>query len=110
MITIHLDGKRMEVSQGSTLGSILSGHPPECCAAIIRPITQEQAKTGSVIVSTTAGEVTVELGGRMPQFWNHRKLQDNWHSTGGTGTQQLSGRSRPPSDPTVNHICTNAVT
>jgi putative methanogenesis marker protein 3 len=63
MITIHLDGKRMEISQGSTLGSILIGHPPECCAAVIRPITQEQAKTGSVIVSTTAGEVTIELGG-----------------------------------------------
>jgi len=63
MITIHLDGKRMEINQESPLGSILIDHPAECSVAVIRPVTQEQAKTSSVIVSTTAGQVTVELGG-----------------------------------------------
>jgi len=63
MITIHLDGKRMEIGQGSTLGSILNGHPRECSVAIIRPVTQEQAKTSSILIGTTSGQVTVELGG-----------------------------------------------
>jgi putative methanogenesis marker protein 3 len=63
MITIHLDGKRMEIDQDSTISSILTGHPAECSVAVIRPVTQEQAKTSSVIVSTTAGQVTIELGG-----------------------------------------------
>jgi putative methanogenesis marker protein 3 len=63
MITIHLDGERRELSDGSTLGSVLKDHPPGCAVAIIRPATQEQAKTGSLAVTTTAGQVTVELQG-----------------------------------------------
>jgi putative methanogenesis marker protein 3 len=64
MITIHLDGERMEVGKGSTLGSILSHHPPGCSIAIIRPATKEQAKTGNLAIRTTAGEVTIEITGR----------------------------------------------
>jgi putative methanogenesis marker protein 3 len=64
MITIHLDGERMEVSEGSTLGSVLSHHSPGCSIAVIRPVTLEQAKTASRAISTTAGEVVIEtLGG-----------------------------------------------
>lgn len=63
MVTIHLDGERLAVAEGSTLKSVLSNHPPECAVAIIRPATQEQAKTGSLAISTTAGQVTVELTG-----------------------------------------------
>jgi len=64
MIAIHLDGERMDISEGSTLGSILSHHPPECCVGIIRQSTQEQAKTGNLAISTTAGEITIEIEGR----------------------------------------------
>jgi putative methanogenesis marker protein 3 len=63
MITIHLDGERLEIGEGSTLGSTLGSHPTDCSVAIIRPPTQEQAKTGSLALSTTAGEITIELLG-----------------------------------------------
>jgi putative methanogenesis marker protein 3 len=68
MITVHLDGERMEVGEGSTLGSIISHHPAGCSAAIIRPSTHEQAKTGNLAISTTAGEVTIEIDGGIDNF------------------------------------------
>jgi putative methanogenesis marker protein 3 len=64
MITIHLDGERMEVGERSTLGSVLSHHPPGCSVGIIRPATNEQAKTANLVIRTTAGEVTIEITGR----------------------------------------------
>ncbi len=46
MITIHLDGERMEVGERIALGSIIPHHPHGCSVAIIRPSTQEQAEDG----------------------------------------------------------------
>ncbi len=68
MITIHVDGDRREIAAGSTLASILSGHEPGCCVAIIRPAVKEQAKTSSLAITTTAGEVTIEVQGQAAAF------------------------------------------
>ena len=68
MITIHLDGERLETGKGSTLASILSGHEKDCCVAIIRPAIKEQAKTSSLAITTTAGEVTIEVQGQAAAF------------------------------------------
>ena len=68
MITIHVDGKRLEISEGGTLASILSGHEKDCCVAIIRPAIKEQAKTSSLAITTTAGEVTIEVQGQAAEF------------------------------------------
>ncbi len=68
MHTIHLDGERLETEVGSTLASILSGHEPGCCVAIIRPALKEQAKTSSLAISTTAGVVTIEVQGQAAAF------------------------------------------
>jgi putative methanogenesis marker protein 3 len=64
MIRVHLDGELREVSEGSTLISLIPAHPAECAFAIIRPATKEQEKTESITVTTTAGEITLELAGR----------------------------------------------
>jgi putative methanogenesis marker protein 3 len=63
MIRVHLDGDPREVSEGSTLHSLLPDRPEGCAVAIIRPATQEQEKTESFTVTTTAGEITIELAG-----------------------------------------------
>ena len=63
MITIHLDGERVDVSEGSTLGSLFR-FGPGISVGIIRPSTQEQAKTGNFTISTTAGEVVIEITGQ----------------------------------------------
>ena len=68
MITIHLDGERRETGEGGTLASILSGHEKDCCVAIIRPAVKEQAKTSSLAITTTAGEVTIEVHGQAAAF------------------------------------------
>jgi putative methanogenesis marker protein 3 len=61
MITIHLDGESVDIIEGSTLGSILPRHIPGLSVGIVRPSTQEQAKTGNLAISTTAGEVAIEI-------------------------------------------------
>jgi putative methanogenesis marker protein 3 len=68
MVSIHLDGERLDIGEGSTLGSVLKDHLPGCSVAIIRPATQEQAKTDSLAISTTAGQITVELSGEHISF------------------------------------------
>ena len=68
MITIHVDGKRREIGAGSTLGSILPNHPTGCSVAVIRPAAKEEAKTGNLAISTTEGEITLELSGITPAF------------------------------------------
>ena len=64
MIRVHLDGEIRAESEGSTLVSLIPGHPTGCAVAIIRPATKEQEKTESVTVTTTSGEITLELAGR----------------------------------------------
>ncbi|HVP93807.1 MAG TPA: methanogenesis marker 3 protein [Methanoregulaceae archaeon] len=61
MITIHLDGVPLELADGTTLGSVIRVPDPECCVAVIRPGTQERERTENIQVTTTAGEMTVEI-------------------------------------------------
>ena len=46
MIRVHLNGEKQDLADGSTLGSLLEGHPEKYCVAVIRPATKEQAQTG----------------------------------------------------------------
>ena len=99
MITVHLDGERMGVSEGSTLGSIISHHPPGCSVAIIRPSTQEQAKTGNLAISTTAGEVTIEIAGGIDNFLKSpeivQKLTLHWGDRYATAFGPFPSMIRP---------------
>ena len=63
MIRVHLDGELREVREGDALSTLIPGQPAGCAVAIIRPATQEQEKTASITVTTTAGEITLELAG-----------------------------------------------
>ena len=64
MISIHLNGRRVEVPEGATLGSILPDHPSDCCIAVIRPSSQQTSETGSLRLSTGAGEIVFEGRGK----------------------------------------------
>jgi len=68
MITIHLDGERVDITEGNTLGSVLLHHPAGLSVGIIRPSTKEQAKTGNLTLTTTAGEVVIEITGKNADF------------------------------------------
>jgi putative methanogenesis marker protein 3 len=61
MITIQVDGERRECEDGTSLAELLPEHDPVCAVAVIRPITRESAQSESIRITTTAGEVTVEL-------------------------------------------------
>ncbi|MCK9581208.1 MAG: methanogenesis marker 3 protein [Methanoregula sp.] len=77
MVTIHLDGEKREAGDGSRLSTILSGHPPGCAIGIIRPATKEQSATGSLALSTTSGEVTVEAAGPAALFLEEPGISEN---------------------------------
>ncbi|WAC05145.1 MAG: methanogenesis marker 3 protein [Methanoregula sp.] len=68
MVTILIDGRRLDVDGQSRLKDILPAVPPGCCVAVIRPAAQEQAATNSLAISTTAGEITVEVAGKGTAF------------------------------------------
>jgi putative methanogenesis marker protein 3 len=63
MIHVHLDGEPRETGEGSLLGALISGQPEGCAVAVIRPATKEQEKTENLEVTTTTGEITIELAG-----------------------------------------------
>jgi putative methanogenesis marker protein 3 len=77
MITIHIDGEVVELAEGTTLGSVLPDHPPECCVAIIRQPAQEEAKTGSFAVDTSSGEITVEVEGDNAGYFESPEIAGN---------------------------------
>ncbi|MCU0631880.1 MAG: methanogenesis marker 3 protein [Methanolinea sp.] len=61
MITLLLDGKKLEIREGARLKDVLPDRDRACCVAIIRPGARESATTESMRLNTTAGEVVVEL-------------------------------------------------
>lgn len=58
---ILLDGRRLEVREGATLGSVLGPRDARLAVAVIRPRAAEAAETRTVQITTTRGEVVVEL-------------------------------------------------
>lgn len=58
---ILLDGKRLEVREGTTIGAILGPRDARSAVAVIRPRAAEAAETQTVQLTTTKGEVVVEL-------------------------------------------------
>jgi putative methanogenesis marker protein 3 len=77
MIRVHLDGELREVEEGSTLGNLTGGFPAGCSVAVIRPATKEQEKTGSIAVTTTAGEITLELTGAGEDIFDRAGIADS---------------------------------
>jgi putative methanogenesis marker protein 3 len=60
-VEILLDGKRLAVREGATLGSVLGPRDTRLAVAVIRPRAAEAAETRTVRITTTKGEVVVEL-------------------------------------------------
>jgi putative methanogenesis marker protein 3 len=103
MTSIHLDGERLDIAEGSTLGSILSRHQSGLCVGVIRPATQEQAKTGSLSISTTAGEIRIEVQEQKasflesPEIFGHLSLHwsDRYVSAFGSFLSVIRPRRTP---------------
>ncbi|HUU74819.1 MAG TPA: methanogenesis marker 3 protein [Methanoregulaceae archaeon] len=60
MITIHLDGERLEIDEGCRLKDVFPARDPDCCIAIIRPGARESAETKSFQLVTSTGEIGIE--------------------------------------------------
>jgi putative methanogenesis marker protein 3 len=64
VITIHLDGKKLEIEGEKRLGTVIPDRDPRCSVAVIRPASRESARTSSYRVTTTRGEITIEPSGK----------------------------------------------
>ena len=58
---VLLDGERLEVREGATLGEVLGPRDARLAVAVIRPGAAEAAETQTVRLATSRGEVVVEL-------------------------------------------------
>jgi len=58
---IHLDGVIRELKEGATLRDLLPEKPPECSVAIIKSSDTESEVTSGIRLTTTSGEVVIEL-------------------------------------------------
>jgi putative methanogenesis marker protein 3 len=65
-VEILLDGRRLEIGEGTTLGTILGSRDGRLAVAVIRPRAAEAAETQTVQLTTTKGEVVVELARSEP--------------------------------------------
>ncbi len=63
MATVLLDGNRVDISPGATLGDLLPGHDPALSVAVIRPGTTSSLETKQFLLKTSAGEMIVEVAG-----------------------------------------------
>ncbi|WFN34676.1 methanogenesis marker 3 protein [Methanogenium sp. S4BF] len=68
MTEIRLDGERLEVPEGTLLGDLIPGHPTECSVAVIRPADTTSAATRNIRVTTTAGEIVIEMNDDIPSI------------------------------------------
>lgn len=83
MPIIHLDGEKIEVGAGSSLKTVVPQLADGCCVAVIRPAAQEHARTNSLTIHSTAGEITIEAEGDRAAFLEKpsaaNALALHWH-------------------------------
>ena len=105
-VEILLDGRRLEAGEGTTLGSILGTWDSRLAVAVIRPRAAEAAETQTVQLTTTKGEVVVELLRPEPVLLSapggEKILNLHWGDRVRCGLRAVPGGSRPgPGTPPV---------
>jgi len=105
MATIHLDGEKVEAGTGTLLRSIVPHLPDGCAVAVIRPVTQERARTDSLSLHTTAGEVRMEADGERAAFLEAPGTADalalHWHDRYAAAFGPFVSSIRPARKPGV---------
>jgi putative methanogenesis marker protein 3 len=65
---IHLNGERVEALEGARIRDLLPDRDPHCSVAVIRPLAVSSAQTRHFRITTTVGELVVEITGALPGF------------------------------------------
>ncbi len=103
VITIHLDGEKLEIEGEKRLGTVIPDRDPRCSVAVIRPPSRESARTSSYLVTTTQGEITIEPSGEGvdifagPLFLQSYSL--HWHDRYAAAFGPFSSTVRPERAP-----------
>ncbi len=105
MVTIHLDGEKVEAGSGTLLRSVITDLTDGCAVAVIRPVSQEQARTGSLALHTTAGEVRIEIDGGKAAFLEAPGMADaltlHWHDRYAAAFGPFATSIRPARKPGI---------
>jgi len=102
-LTIHLDGKPLEIAEGKLLSEIIPDKDPRCCVAVIRPATRESARTSSFRLVTTQGEITIEPAGGGPEIFSkltsENLLTIHWHDRYSSAFGPFASTIKPARSP-----------
>ena len=59
MIEVHLDGKQLQIPEGSRLSDLLPDRDPGCSVAVIKPVLEE-GQNRRVRLATSVGDIIIE--------------------------------------------------
>lgn len=61
MIEVHLDGKQLQIPEGSRLSDLLPDRDPGCSVAVIKPVLEEETESQEVRLATSVGDIIIEV-------------------------------------------------
>ncbi|GLI45843.1 methanogenesis marker 3 protein [Methanoculleus bourgensis] len=101
---VLLDGKRVQVPEGSRLSDLLPDRDPRFSVAVIRPVLEEEAESQEVRFVTTAGDMVVEVAdpalvSRIFAPGLAEKLRLHWHDRYTAAFGPFESGVRPAREP-----------
>ncbi len=98
-ITIHLDGEKREVEREIRLGVLIPDRDPRCSIAVIRPASRESTLTTSYRITTSKGEITIEMGEGAGALFDSPvfsgQIQIHWHDRYAAAFGPFASEIRP---------------
>jgi putative methanogenesis marker protein 3 len=102
-IAIRIDGTERDIPEGMTLGEVLPSRDARCSAAVIRPAARESAKTSSYRITSSKGELTIELfgdkSGNLDPFTFSHGLRLQWEDRYAAAFGPFSSDLKPARSP-----------
>lgn len=102
MIEVLLDGKRVQIPEGSRLSDLLPHRDPECSVAVIRPVLEEEeeAESQEIKLITTVGDIVIEVEdpGLVPRLSRPDlagRLKLHWHDRYAAAFGPFESRMKP---------------
>ena len=111
MIEVHLDGKQLQIPEGSRLSDLLPDRDPGCSVAVIKPVLEEETESQEVRLATSVGDIIIEVAdpGLVPRLLRP-DIAEEPDCTGRTATPQPLDRLSPECGRHGNRAATSGAT
>lgn len=104
MIEVHLDGKQLQIPEGSRLSDLLPDRDPGCSVAVIKPVLEEETESQEVRLATSVGDIIIEVAdpGLVPRLLRPdiaEELRLHWQDRYAAAFGPFESRMRPARKP-----------